>query len=177
MGDSTIAQSKGSENADQGSGELRFYAELHCYFRSRVFSSHDSEDLTQETYARFFRWWSGKPLERPRALLFQIARNLLTDTIRRKGTRPEELVANSAFDEVEVQTSSPSEVASAADELELIRKAVEKLPKRCREVFILSRFGGMTYKEISDQLGISKSTVEKHIIKGAAYVRDALDEL
>ena len=48
---------------------------------------------------------------------------------------------------------------------EQINQVIEKLPVRCREVFLLSRFKGLKHKDIADKLQISTKTVEKHISK------------
>lgn len=46
-----------------------------------------------------------------------------------------------------------------------IEKALDKLPDRCREVFIMSRFKDKKNREIAEELGISTTAVEKHISK------------
>lgn len=46
-----------------------------------------------------------------------------------------------------------------------IEKALDKLPARCREVFIMSRFKEKKNREIAEELGISTTAVEKHISK------------
>ena len=47
---------------------------------------------------------------------------------------------------------------------EIIRRALDTLPERCREIFIKSRIEGLKYKEISDELGISVNTVENQMV-------------
>lgn len=54
---------------------------------------------------------------------------------------------------------------------EHIDKAVDQLPMRCKQVFIMNRFHGMGYREISQALGISEKTVEHHLARGVQYVR------
>lgn len=57
-----------------------------------------------------------------------------------------------------------------------INETINRLPDKCREVFILSRHKGMKYKEISEHLGISVKTVETHIAHALNSLRKALDE-
>jgi RNA polymerase sigma-70 factor (ECF subfamily) len=52
-----------------------------------------------------------------------------------------------------------------------LQEALEKLPPRCLEVFLLSRKEGLKNKEIANQLGISEKSVEKHITKALQIVR------
>ena len=59
---------------------------------------------------------------------------------------------------------------------EIIQRALDTLPERCREVFIKSRIEGLKYKEISDELGISVNTVENHIVTALKKLRVALKD-
>lgn len=59
---------------------------------------------------------------------------------------------------------------------EKITRAVNALPERCREVFIMSRFKGMKNDEIAEQLNLSKRTVETHISNAIASLRRDLKE-
>lgn len=54
---------------------------------------------------------------------------------------------------------------------EAIKRALDALPERCREVFIKSRIEGLKYKEISEELGISVNTVENHIVTALKKLR------
>ncbi|GAA4311433.1 RNA polymerase sigma-70 factor [Mucilaginibacter gynuensis] len=59
-----------------------------------------------------------------------------------------------------------SAVENGYEEKELalqIKQAISTLPEKCREVFVMSRFSDMRYKEIADQLNISPKTVERHM--------------
>ena len=53
----------------------------------------------------------------------------------------------------------------------LLSNALEHLPPKCREVFVLSRVSEMTYKQISDTLGISIKTVENQMGKALKILR------
>jgi RNA polymerase sigma-70 factor (family 1) len=57
---------------------------------------------------------------------------------------------------------------------EAIDEIVESLPEKCREVFKLSRVEGLSHKEIADQLGISKKTIENHMTKALKSLRSGL---
>lgn len=55
-----------------------------------------------------------------------------------------------------------------------IAKSIENLPKKCKEVFVLSRYSGLENSEISKKLGISKRTVETHISNAIRRVKSDL---
>lgn len=54
-------------------------------------------------------------------------------------------------------------------------KAIDSLPCRCREVYQLSREGGLNNKEIAIQLSISEKTVEQHMTKALRSIRKKID--
>ncbi len=58
-----------------------------------------------------------------------------------------------------------------------IQQAIDKLPEKCKEVFRLSRFDELKYKEIAEKLGISIKTVEVQISKALKILREELKEL
>ncbi|MEM9547932.1 MAG: RNA polymerase sigma-70 factor [Bacteroidota bacterium] len=57
---------------------------------------------------------------------------------------------------------------------QVIDDIVERLPEKCREVFLLSRVEGLSQREISEQLGISKKTIENHMTKALKTLRNEL---
>ena len=63
----------------------------------------------------------------------------------------------------------------ARERLAILIDAVNDLPPRCREVFLLSRFDALTNGQIADRLGITRNMVEKHIIKAMVHCRRRLD--
>lgn len=58
-----------------------------------------------------------------------------------------------------------------------IQNALEKLPEKCKQVFVLSRFEELKYAEIADKLGISINTVENHMGKALRLLRAELKHL
>ena len=58
----------------------------------------------------------------------------------------------------------------------LLEKGIDRLPPKCKEVFILNRFSHMTYKEIAASLGISVKTVENQLGKALKMLRAFLKE-
>jgi RNA polymerase sigma-70 factor (ECF subfamily) len=55
---------------------------------------------------------------------------------------------------------------SSQQELDLYINALRSLPAQCQRVFVMCKVYGFSHKEIASKLGISVSTVEKHLIKG-----------
>lgn len=57
----------------------------------------------------------------------------------------------------------------------VIARSVDQLPEKCKQAFLLSREENLSYKDISGELAISVSTVEKHIIKALKYIKGSLN--
>jgi len=68
----------------------------------------------------------------------------------------------------------------ADNETDLIKKkiqyAIDQLPDKCRNIFVLSRYGGLTYKEIAEDLEISVKTVENQMTIALRKLKEALSE-
>lgn len=153
-----------------------YYEELRSYFRRRVSSRHEADDLTQEAYARAFGRKKKDVVHEPLRLLYRIARNLLIDRSRRAKARPE-LMSLPAEIDVAQRTASPALLAEVRDELAVLRATVADLSERCQEVFILSRFEGLSYAEIGERLGITTKTVENHMGRAILACRAALEKM
>ncbi len=141
---------------------------LAARFRTSVL---DVDDLVQETYLRAARYGDATDSGQPRALLLRIAVNIARDQLRRRVVRGGLHVPLEQVSEPELGTQGPDQDA----QLEL-KRTVLALPPRYREVFVLSRFTGLTYEEIASHLGISVKTVEWRMGKAlaicAARLRD-----
>lgn len=57
---------------------------------------------------------------------------------------------------------------------DLIQKALDILPDKCREIFVLSKYEGLTYDEIADYMGLSKKTIENQMGIGLKKIREWL---
>lgn len=125
-----------------------------------------AEDLLQDTYLKILRQQRPAEILKPKAFLLQVARNLFLSRYRRDPRR----------EELDSWQSPPTSQAAAQDASLLLKDIVLNLPQPLREVFLLSRFGGMTNQEISHHLGIRLKTVEwrmtKALARCAAQLRD-----
>lgn len=81
------------------------------------------------------------------------------------------------FEGLSESMAQSSEVLIAKETEERIQQAINELPEKCREIFMLSRFENMKYQEIADHLGISVKTVETQMSKALQHMRVRLADV
>ncbi|MGH8290178.1 MAG: RNA polymerase sigma factor [Steroidobacteraceae bacterium] len=152
-------------------------AALQKYLRKFTAGAEDIEDLVQEAYVRVCALPDGQPVNSPRALLFRIARNLAVDRARQRLTRATDDVADFEPLNVSSEEAEPDEQVDVHRRFESFCAAVDSLPPLCRRVFVLRKVYQLSHAEIAQGLGLSHSTIEKHVAKGLVRCRDQLREL
>ena len=149
---------------------LTYYSKLVRFAKEFVIQEEDAENITQDV---FIILWENRDfiehIDNMNAYLFRLVRNKCLDYLKHK-------VFEQRYVE-SVQTSYEVDVVEDNDTEILIRAAINSLPKRCRDIFLLSRVEGLKYKEISEQLGISVNTVECQMGIALKKLRIKLDML
>tara|TARA_R110002096_G_scaffold70943_2_gene169872 strand:- start:10338 stop:10805 length:468 start_codon:yes stop_codon:yes gene_type:complete len=143
---------------------------LARFFRRRIHSQAEVDDLLQEVFYRLIRRQSDGNIENPQAYLFQIAANILRDRQRRAHTR--QVYDHKTFDESQhaFEHISPERILQGKEQLSFLKAALMELPKKTQTIFILQRFEGMSYSEIATHQGFAVSTVEKHMMKAIKHI-------
>ncbi len=142
----------------------RHHNALISFLRRRLKVPDDAQDIAQEAYIRMMKYEGARDIESPSSMLFRIAANIAIDHGRSAQRRYAS--AHVDIDSVHLvgeQQPSAERTAAAQQSLDLLAAAIEDLPTKCREVFLLSRVHGLTYPEIASRCGISVKMVEKHI--------------
>jgi len=145
---------------------------LYGWLRKRLGCSDSAADLAHDTYMRVLVSGRTPPPEQSRAHLMQIAKGLVIDQHRRR-------VIEQAY--LEMLAHQPAALAPSVEERALVLEtltridaALDALPAKVRETFLLSQFDGLTYSTIAGQLGIAVATVRKHMLKAATACFAAL---
>ena len=164
------------------SGDRRAFAALYdrhvdavyryAYFRLRV--DAEAEDVTSEV---FHRALVAIPRFEPRrpflAFLYTIARNVITDRMRRE--RPQ-----ASYEDALAHPSDapgPEELASAGDEVRRLRAAVAQLTTLQQEVIVLRYLEGRSTKETAVVIGKPESTIRGIQMRALAALRDLVGDL
>jgi RNA polymerase sigma factor (sigma-70 family) len=144
---------------------------LKAFFTRKVRDQSLVDDMTQEVMLRLhLRQKNKAPIENMEGYLFRVAANVMTDNARRDQVRHRS--AHGELSELDhpVEELSPERVLQGREQIAIVAAALEELPARTRDVFILRRFEELSYAEIANGLDISVSAVEKHVAKAMQHL-------
>ncbi|WP_374572362.1 RNA polymerase sigma factor [Phenylobacterium sp.] len=163
---------RAQDDGDGPSGSLeglyrRYSAWLGRKLRRRFGQAlgEEAEDLVQEAYLRIAPYEAAGVVRHPKALLLRVANNLALNHLRRVGR-----AGGAALRIEEVTESDEHGLAASQDEAVLLQQIVSALPPPLRDVFVLSRFAGMTNQDIAEACGLSVKTVEWRMTRALAIV-------
>ena len=152
-----------------------FYADILHFLRKRMDNASDAADLTQDVFTQWLGYRDRAKVEQPRAFLFQMARNLLSDHWRRQKVRHSALGEEQAEVLHSEPANDPLDHAQRQQRLEHLRQVLAQLSPRRREALMLHRFEGLTQAQIAQRMNISVSMVEKHIAAALLQCKQRLD--
>ena len=147
---------------------------LKSFISRFVRRPQDVDDIAQETFIRAIKAEKRNEIEFPRAYIYRIARNLAFEFLSKKHIKLTNYIDDCALDELAVPVSDVENTIAVNERMAKVKEAIADLPPQCQRVFIMHKVYGFKYREIASQLGISMSTVEKHIISGLRKCRHAV---
>lgn len=154
---------------------------IRRFIRIKTGCNQDCDDVMQDLYVRLSQIDDlparmADRLDTARSYLVQIANHLLIDRARREASRCRDL--HSSIETIESEPASamhePERSLMNKRKLQLIDKALTRLKPEHRKAFLLHRVEGLSYRQISDQLAVSVSTIEKYISAALVAIRSEL---
>ena len=128
------------------------------------------DDLAQEVFLRLLRYSDDVAVENPQGYLFRIAANVANEW--RDRSRVRQRHEQSWLDELQADPSAqPDNSAFQSRISKHLHNAVNKLPKRQREVLLLHVNEGLTYKQIADRLGVTYRIVLRDLTRAYGQLR------
>ena len=144
---------------------LAHHGWLQGWLRKKVGNAFDAADLAQSSFLKVLGAKGLDQLQEPRAYLTTIARNLLINQVRRRAIEQAYLEALAAMPE---PVAPPPEVRlMVLETLVEIDRRLGRLPALAKQAFLLAQLEGLSHGEIAAELGISVSTVKRHLAKAA----------
>lgn len=136
-------------------------------------SLDDAEEVIQDT---FLKVWENRQSIDPdlnfKNYLLKISKHLFLNKLRRKNV--EDNYRNSYIEICSEQDNSTEDGIILSDYENFYLKAINNLPPKRRDIFLLSRKQGLTYNEIAKTMNISHKTVEKQMSEALRYLRSQL---
>ncbi|MGA0600646.1 RNA polymerase sigma factor [Caulobacter sp. KR2-114] len=159
-------------DADPPSPLLALYLakrdELKRYFTVRMRSAEAAEDLVQDMYLKVSAA-SSEEIGNAAAFLYRLGSNLMLDRLK---SQRRSLARDTGWRAVTVSTlggqdladePAADEAAAARQRLALIIEALNGLPPATRRAFRLHKLEGLTHAQTAEAMGLSRSSIEKHI--------------
>ncbi len=140
-------------------------------FFSRRVGTDEAPDLVHETFVRMAGVdpAARRRIESPGAFLTRIAVNLLKDGAKSAARRS--CALHLEYDEQVHGAVDPDRLLDDRDALARLERAVARLNRRTREIFLLHRVEGLTYAEIAQEVGMSVKGVKKQMAKALCQLR------
>ena len=165
---------EGSVVGRSGDAFGRFYREnLHAvrgYLARLLPNPAEADDIAHEAFTRVLAAADPDRPVPPKAYLFSTAHNLAMNQHRRHRVRGNPDLLDD-HPEIADDTPAADRDLIARERVRLLWDAVNQLPPKCRQVFIMRKVEQLSNPEIAEKLGISVSAVEKHIRLGLISCR------
>jgi len=153
---------------------------LEKFLTRRLDSPEDAAEIAQDAFLRIHRMEEPQQLDNARAFLFQVASNRAIDQLRRRTLHfrflnsEKNLSTDGEPVDINAIAASPEQIISAQEKLDAIYSAVDELPFKVKQAFLLHRKSGLSYSDIARQMGVSVSSVEKYILQALKHCRARL---
>lgn len=155
------------------------FTQFYEKYRRKVYHNllrlvHDEDTAEDLLQSSFIKVWEKRHLVDPEKslenYLFRIAANMVTDYYRKVASdkRLEAqlmAVATEFYEHIEATLNYKESNA-------IIQSAIEKLPPQRRKIFTMCKIEGKSYEEVAELLGVSKSTINDHIVKATRSLRE-----
>ncbi len=150
-----------------------YYPRLYNFSRSFLKLEEGIDDILQEVFIKI--WQNRENIKTAstfNSYIFTITRNLLLNELRSRlndHKLKDEILKRAVAEEY-----STFEETEYNDIKEKVDGAINELPERQKEIFVLSRTDGLSHKEIAEKLNISTKTVEYHITQSTKLLKKKL---
>lgn len=152
---------------------------LYKYLRNEA----DVEDVLQESFVKMLNaLLDGTEVRHAKGFLYTIARNLALDLLRSQARKTrlfhsdhEPLLESDYTGSLIDQAADPITVewqAELRQNIYFVVQVIEELPPKCKMSFYLIKFEEKSYSEVSQELGMSISSIEKYVQKASALLVD-----
>lgn len=159
-----------------------WYRKSFYFTKSYVQDEMVAEDIVSEALVKFWKILSEKEIDYPQALLLTLLKNKSLDFLRHESLRleVEEELAGAYQRELDIRISTleacnPDDIFSNEIQ-EIIEQTLSLLPEQTCLIFKMSRYEGLSVKEIAEKNNLSPKAVEYHITRSLKALRKSLKD-
>lgn len=139
----------------------------------RTGSVEDAKEIVQEAYAKLLALEHPGTISLLAGYLWRIAVNLAIDLKRHRAVHERfRCAVDPGF---ETQALSPESIVEARERLAIVERAIDELPPRCLEAFVLHVLQGKTFDAVGREMVISGRMAKKHVARALQYLQSCLD--
>lgn len=145
-----------------------YYKPLCLYAMHYLHDMYLVEDVVQDCFVELWeRMNNEKTVSSVRAYLYMMVRNRCLDTLKKDNQIDCNILPSDLAGIIQDEEAEERSLIEAR-----LWTAIDSLPEKCREVFLLSKRDGLKYKEIADKLNISIKTAENHVAKAMKVLKE-----
>jgi len=154
----------------------KYHQALRKFLARQRLKPDEVADIVQEAYFRMHQVGNANSIANPKAYLFRVAHNIRFNErkLHRNGIQEDVLDIDSV--DIESDEPGPHRRLQGEQEFAIVCAALEELPPRCREAFVMNRFRNMSFREIAVELDLSASMIEKHVSHAISHMRKRLND-
>ena len=153
----------------------QWYAPLCEYAFTILNNAMEAEDIVQKMFCKLWEQRSQVEIHTSiKSYLYRMVHNDSLNRIKQQKAREEHHQYLVSISNATIEDTSNMLIHNELEQK--IKIAIENLPPRCREVFILSRYHYLSYSEIAEKLNIANHTVEKQITNALRLLRIELQD-
>lgn len=145
----------------------KLYLPLGMYALRLVDDADVAEDMVQDAFVKVWQYIEdGGEIENFPSFIYQSVRNACLSYLRNR---------YETVSESEIPEAGEEEIDTSIRDARIWR-AIDDLPRKCREIFLMSKRDGLTNEEIAEEMGISIKTVKNQMTKAYTRLREALSD-
>jgi RNA polymerase sigma-70 factor (ECF subfamily) len=150
----------------------KYYKLIFNIINGKIRDYNLADDLTQDVFYELYRKKDKIKIQTSlKSYLIRSAINTALNQLRKKKIEYTETLPETHYDNSYENDYSETDILK-----QVLYNAIDNLPPKCKQVFVMSRTHGLTYEEIAEELGIAKKTVDNHIGKALSILRTEMNK-
>ncbi len=152
-----------------------YYQKLCFFANTYLRNPEESEEVVADVFLTIWKNRHQLVIEKSlKSYLYVSVRHASLATIKKRQPLFED-IEDILFSTNLLDPNDPEKILTHKELQHQLDVAIESLPSRCKQIFLMSRMEGLSYKEISEILGIAEKTIENQLVKALRILRGYLN--